>query len=158
VGFGRLARVLLRGAAEVAGEATEIALPVLMLRERTRKEITDGLGRAAANGHRVLEALFARPILPVAEAQQLTGTGFATANQLVARMTELGILREITGDTHNRRFRYEPNVRLFTDKASREIAHEGNRSWALQESKAIGFAGGDPRGKTGAGAGDGGDA
>lgn len=51
------------------------------------------------------------------EAQELTGTGFAAANQLVARMTDLGILREITGNARNRRFRYEPYVRLFTDEA-----------------------------------------
>jgi Fic family protein len=104
----------LRGVAEVADEATETARRVLLLRERNRMEITDGLGRAAANGQRVLESLFDRPIISVGEAKQLTGTGFAAANQLIARMTELGILREITGNARNRRFRYEPYVRLFT--------------------------------------------
>jgi hypothetical protein len=68
-----------------------------------------------ANGHRVLESLFDRPIISVADAQQVTGTGFAPANQLVARMTELGIMREMTGNACNRRFRYEPDGRLFTD-------------------------------------------
>jgi len=106
----------LRGVAEVADEATLTARRVLLLRERNRTEITDRLGRAAANGHRVLESLYDRPIISVGEAQQLTGTGFAAANQLVARMTELGILREITGHARNRRFRYEPYVRLFTDE------------------------------------------
>jgi hypothetical protein len=47
--------------------------------------------------------------------QAQTGTSFAAANQLVARMTKLGILREITGYARNRRFRYEAYVRLFTD-------------------------------------------
>ena len=41
--------------------------------------------------------------------------GFAAANRLVARLAELGILREITGHARNRRFRYEPYVRLFID-------------------------------------------
>jgi Fic family protein len=86
----------LRGVAKVAGEATETARRLLLLRESNRTEITNGLGRAAANGHRVLESLFDRPIISLTEAQQLTGTGFAAANQLIARMTELGILREIT--------------------------------------------------------------
>jgi Fic family protein len=105
----------LRGVAEVAGEATETARRVLLLREKHRSDITMGLGRAAANGYRVLESLFDRPIISVGDAQRLTGTGFAAANQLVARMAELGILREITGNARNRRFRYEPYVRLFTD-------------------------------------------
>jgi Fic family protein len=112
----------LRGVAEVAGEATETARRVLLLRENNRAEITNGLGRAAANGHRVLESLFDRPIISVTEAQQLTGTGFAAANQLIARMTELGILREITGHARNRRFRYEPYVRLFTDDVAPDSA------------------------------------
>jgi hypothetical protein len=37
-------------------------------------------------------------------------------------MTELGILREITGHARNRRFRYEPYVRLFTDDVAAEPA------------------------------------
>lgn len=106
----------LHGVALVSNEATETARRVLLLREQNRTDITAGLGRAAANGHRVLESLFDRPIISVGMAQKLTGTGFAAANQLVARMTEMGILREITGNARNRRFSYEPYVRLFTDE------------------------------------------
>jgi Fic family protein len=105
----------LTGVEQVSGEAAEMARRVLLLRERNRSEITENLGRAAANGHRVLESLFDRPILSVGDAQALTGTSFAPANQLVARMTELGILREVTGNARNRRFLYEPYVRLFAD-------------------------------------------
>jgi Fic family protein len=105
----------LRGVTEVSREATETTRRVLMLRESHRSEIADRLGRAAGGGHRVLESLFHRPILSVADVKELTGTSFAAANQLVARLTELGILREITGYSRNRRFRYEPYVRLFTD-------------------------------------------
>lgn len=42
--------------------------------------------------------------------------GVVAANQFIARMTEISILREITGNARNRRFRYEPYLRLFTDK------------------------------------------
>ncbi|MEX0893612.1 MAG: Fic family protein [Gemmatimonadota bacterium] len=107
----------LRGVVEVSGEATETARRVLLLREQHRTDITSSLGRAAANGHRVLESLFDRPIISVKQAQQVIGTGFAAANTLVARMAELGILREITGNARNRRFRYEPYVRLFSEAA-----------------------------------------
>lgn len=105
----------LRGVTEVSGEATETARRVLLMREQHRAAIAAGLGRAAGKGHLVLEALYLRPIVAVGDVQALTGTTFAAANQLVARMTELGILREITGYARNRRFRYEPYVRLFTD-------------------------------------------
>jgi Fic family protein len=63
----------LRGVAEVAAEAAETAREVLGLREQHRAAITDHLGRAAGNGHKVLESLFDRPILAVKNVQALTG-------------------------------------------------------------------------------------
>ncbi len=106
----------LRGVAQVSDEATATARRVLLMREEHRAAITEHLGRAAANGHRVLESLFVRPIVSVGQVQELTTTGFAAANRLVARLTELDILNEITGHARNRRFRYEPYVRLFIDE------------------------------------------
>ena len=106
----------LRGVSEVAGEATETARRIQLLREQHRSAITDRLGRAAGNGHRVLESLFNRPIVTVADVQTLTGTTYAAANTLVARLAGLGVLAEMTGYARNRRFRYEPYVRLFTDE------------------------------------------
>jgi Fic family protein len=85
------------------------------LREDHRSAITTHLGRAAGNGHRVLETLFDRPIVAVADVQATIGTTYAAANNLVARLADLGILNEITGNARNRRFRYEPYVRLFTE-------------------------------------------
>jgi hypothetical protein len=41
---------------------------------------------------------------------------YAAANSLVSRMADIGILSEMTGYARNRRFRYEPYVRLFTDE------------------------------------------
>jgi Fic family protein len=104
----------LEGVEQVSHEATETARAVLHLRERHRAAITERLGRAAGNGHRVHETLFHRPIVTVGVVQELTGVSFAAANQLVARLGEIGILREITGFSRNRRFRYDEYVRLFT--------------------------------------------
>lgn len=111
----------LRGVIEVAGEAADTARRIQLLREANRAAITDGLGRAAGNGHRVLEMLFDRPIVTVADVTALTGTTYAAANSLVARLVELGILREMTGYARNRRFRYEPYIRLFTDEIPTEV-------------------------------------
>lgn len=112
----------LRGVAEVSAEATDTARRILVLREEHRSAITAKLGRAAGNGHRVLESLFDRPIVSVAEVQALTGTTYAAANALVRRLVGLGILEEVTGFARNRRFRYEPFVRLFTEERKEEDA------------------------------------
>lgn len=105
----------LHGVVEVAGEAAETARRIQLLREQHRLAITDGLGRAAGNGHRVLESLYDRPIVTVSDVRAMTGTTYPAANTLVARLVDLGILMEMTGFARNRRFRYEPYVRLFTD-------------------------------------------
>ena len=105
----------LRGVQEVSIEARETARRVVLLREQNRTAITASLGRAAGNGHRILESLFDRPIVSVAGVRTITGTSYAAANQLVARLTELGILKEVTGYSRNRRFQYEPYVRLFME-------------------------------------------
>ncbi|MBI5647514.1 MAG: Fic family protein [Ignavibacteriae bacterium] len=105
----------LRGVIDVATEATETARRILQLREVHRNDITIGLGRAAANGHRVLESLFDRPIVSVNEVQALTGTTYSAANSLVSKLETLGILSEMTGHSRNRRFRYAPYIALFSD-------------------------------------------
>ncbi|MCP9883048.1 Fic family protein [Cyanobium sp. Alchichica 3B3-8F6] len=103
----------LRGVAEVSQEASGTARRILALREQHRALITDHLGRAAANGHRVLESLFDRPIVSVNAIEALIHTTYPAANGLVARLEALDILREITGQKRNRRFCYEPYVELF---------------------------------------------
>lgn len=105
----------LRGVVEVADEAAKTARRILVLREEHRAAITENLGRAAGNGHKVLESLYDRPIVSVAEVVQRIGTTYAAANTLVARLAKLGILVEMTGYARNRRFRYEPYVKLFTE-------------------------------------------
>lgn len=110
----------LRGVIAVSREATETARRILALREDHRAAVTAGLGRAAANGHRVLEHLYQRPILSVAEVQALTGSTYTAANNLVARLVSLGILVETTGYRRNRVFRYQPYIEIFGEQQEPE--------------------------------------
>lgn len=105
----------LQGVAEVSTQATETARRVVLLREQHRSLIAETLGRAAGNGHRILEHLYEHPIVSAKQIQALIGTTFAGANQIVHRLVATGILQEITGHARHRRFRYEPYVRLFDE-------------------------------------------
>lgn len=107
----------LDGVTQVSTEAAETARRILELREHHRTAITDNLGRAAGNGLRLLERLYDHPIVSVADVQDITGTAFASANNLVSRMESLGIVAEMTGQARNRRFRYDPYVQLFDDES-----------------------------------------
>ena len=107
----------LRGVASVSREAAETARRVLVLREDHRARVTTGLGRAAGNGHKVLEYLYQRPIVAVADVEALTGTSYTAANMLVSRLVELGVLVEATGYRRNRLFRYQAYIELFGETA-----------------------------------------
>jgi Fic family protein len=105
----------LQGVAEVSAQAALTARHILELRENHRRIITDTFGRAAGNGHRVLDRLFEHPIVTVKDVQGLLGTTFPGANNIVHRLVRAGVLREATHQMRNRRFRYDEYVRLFED-------------------------------------------
>jgi Fic family protein len=105
----------LRGVVEVSAQATDTARRILALREQHRAAVTEHLGRAAGNGHRVLEKLYERPIISVTEVYALTGTTYPAANHLVEKFVQQGILSEITGQKRHRRFRYDAYIRLFDE-------------------------------------------
>lgn len=106
-------RFFLRGAATTATEATETAERIFELRERHRTEILErGL---STNGIQLLALLFRQPLVNVNRVKDALGISFATANKLVARFEDDGLLREVTGQRRGRVFRYDPYLRLFDD-------------------------------------------
>lgn len=116
----------LRGVTEVANDAVDTARHILQLREQHRMAITAHLGRAAGNGHKVLESLYDRPIVSVSDVRQMTGTSYAAANNLVSRLEAVGVLNEVTGYARNRRFRYGSYIALFSDAGpGAPVAEEG---------------------------------
>ncbi len=108
-------RFFLTGVAQVGLEASDTARRILLMRENLRGEITERMGRAAANGHRVMDRLFDRPIIKVATIRDWLGITPAGANNIAGRLEDIGVLREITGHARHRRFRFEPFLRLFED-------------------------------------------
>jgi len=106
----------LKGVFEVSQQATNTARQILSLREQHRQLIIDQFGRAAGNGHRVLEYLYQKPIVSIADVKDLIGSTYPAANNLVTRLVEHRILQEITGQRRNRRFYYTDYIHLFHDE------------------------------------------
>jgi Fic family protein len=101
----------LSGVVETAEEATRTARAILDLRAFHQTLLQDqGLER---HGFRLLDLLFKHPILNVRLVERELGVTFRTANDLLARFTEIGIVRETTGGKRNRRFHYAPYMALF---------------------------------------------
>ncbi|MCB1735505.1 MAG: Fic family protein [Gammaproteobacteria bacterium] len=103
----------LDGVHQVATEATATARAIVDLREAHSKLIAAEFGRVAGNGLRVLERLYARPIIKVQDIVDLCGVTFPAANNLMGKFVHHGLLAEITGQARNRQFRYGGYIDLF---------------------------------------------
>ncbi|MDP3961641.1 MAG: Fic family protein [Pseudorhodobacter sp.] len=108
-------KFFLTGVAEVAREATETARKIVQLREDHRAKLIETLGKGAANGLKLLESLYERPIFNVGNLTVLLKISPQAANTLTDRFVQLGLVSEITGQRRNRMFRYDSYVALFAD-------------------------------------------
>ena len=107
----------LQGVAMTAEEATETAERIFELREQHRAIVIEEVG---AGGLKLLSTLFDRPLVNVNFVTRALDVTFPTANRLVGRFEELGLLREVTGQRRSRRFRYDPYLQLFDEPDSRD--------------------------------------
>ena len=83
-----------------------------------RKEyeyIIRGFGRQSKLAHKLLLFLFSNPIISVKEVNNELNISFATANSLIQKFLNIGILKEITGYSRNRLFMLWEYIDLFKD-------------------------------------------
>jgi Fic family protein len=107
-------RFFLRGVAETAEQATATARAILVLRERHRALIQERGANVAAL--RLLDLLFEQPLVTINRVGERLKVAFGTANRLVDRLVDVGILDETTGGLRNRVFRYSAYVDLFATR------------------------------------------
>tara|TARA_R110002110_G_scaffold105641_5_gene265405 strand:- start:196 stop:1146 length:951 start_codon:yes stop_codon:yes gene_type:complete len=105
----------LTGIYEVSNEASATARKIVDLREAHRESVTDSFGRAAGNGLKLLEHLFRMPVVTVQTVAAFLDLTYTGASNLVNKLEENGLLNEITGQSRNRVFRYEPYIALFSE-------------------------------------------
>ncbi len=101
--------------AEAALDAARMAKAILLLREDHRDAIVQNMGARAGKAIVLLERLYRDPYLDVNTAAGLLKVSYPNANEVVADMVNLGILREVTGNVRNRWFLYDGYVGLFRD-------------------------------------------
>jgi Fic family protein len=61
--------------------------------------------------------MFQNPVFSVTAAKEVMGCSYGTANTVVEKLTQLGLVQETTGQGRHRRYRYEPYVALFSPSA-----------------------------------------
>lgn len=98
--LGMFLEAVERQSAEAAGTLDRLE----RLRERYRQMVEGE--RAAVGLTRVVDFLLGHPVVNVRQVERGIGASdFSTANRYVGRLTELGLLREVTGQSRNRIFR-----------------------------------------------------
>ena len=102
----------LSGIADTARHGIEIFREIISLRQEYEEQILT-LGSRAKNAHKLLQFMFAQPIVNANWATQELGMAFSSANLLLKSLTELGILKETTGFSRNRLFVLEKYLDLF---------------------------------------------
>lgn len=110
-------KFFLEGVRASADEATETTRQILTLREEDRARLA-GEGKASGNLLRALDHLFAQPVTTPQLLASALAIRYATANNLIARLVDTGVLAEMTGYRRNRRFAYRNYLDMFEEAAT----------------------------------------
>ena len=98
-------RFFLEGVIDVAGSATETTRRLLAIVERDRQQIQT-LGRAGASAARLHDIATREILFRIPEAARALDSNEVTVGNAARNLERLGIVRETTGRTRNKRFVY----------------------------------------------------
>jgi Fic family protein len=104
-------KFFLKGVSETAKLASDTGAKINKLREQHRSMLSKNI-----HGLALLDSLFDRPHLDVKRASDVMQCSVVTAGKVVRDLQASGILAEMTGQTRNRVFRYEPYLALFENQ------------------------------------------
>jgi Fic family protein len=96
----------LRGVEHTANSAVTTARRLVEV-FATDRDVVQAQGRRAGSALRVCAALTSRPVLSLSAAAERTGLSFPGASDGMRLLTDLGIVRELTGKKRNRVYAYD---------------------------------------------------
>ena len=102
----------LSGVIETAQHGLKTFKAIIDLRKEYDTKILT-LGTQARNAQKLLQLMYATPILNARSVEKGLGISFSSANRLLKSLTELGVLNETTRHSRNRLFVLEKYLNLF---------------------------------------------
>ena len=106
-------KYFLAGVEQTATQAVQTLSKVLALKAGIEQEISLSFGRRSNSALLLLNSLFKDPATSVDKAAKTCNLSYKAANDLVALMQEKKYLTEMTGQTRNRMFIFEPYLNAF---------------------------------------------
>lgn len=100
-------KYFLVGVEETASQAVKTLGEILELKENTEKKIQQNFGKRAHSAFLLLNELFKKPVTDVKRTQATCSLSPKAANDLIAKMEDHGILKEVTGQNRNRLFMFQ---------------------------------------------------
>jgi Fic family protein len=104
----------LEGVIQVADSATETTRRLLDLVERDRRRIQT-LGRAAASAARLHDIAVGELVFRIPDAARRLGSSEVTVGSAARNLERLGIVREVTGRTRNKRYVYSDYLAVIEE-------------------------------------------
>jgi Fic family protein len=106
-------KFFLTGIIETSKNATETFNRIIALREKLESEKIITLGKRIPNAKALLNFLYSKPNVTVADVIRALDLSKPTANALINDFQNLGILQEQTGFRRNRNFIFTEYLKLF---------------------------------------------
>lgn len=106
-------KYFLVGIEQTATQAVDTLSNILKLKESIENEIRSTFGRRSHSALTLLTALFKEPVITIDKAAKTCNLSYKAANDLVTKMQENKYLKELTGQSRNRIFIFEPYLNIF---------------------------------------------
>ncbi len=106
-------KYFLVGIEQTATQAVNTLSNILKLKENLENEIRSTFGRRSHSALTLLTALFKEPVITIDKAAKICNLSYKAANDLVTKMQEKKYLKELTGQSRNRIFIFEPYLIIF---------------------------------------------
>ena len=106
-------KFFLKGVHEVSQEATDTSRDIIALHERKRRQVIETNKRGSSNALKVLDYLFQQPVIAVDTLQKRLGISYGSANGIVSKFEELGILRKTMAKVRYRTYEFDEYLGLM---------------------------------------------
>jgi len=106
-------KYFLTGIEETSADAVENLKSILKLKEEIEEEIKSKWERKSISGLKVLHLLFTKPVIRIKDIQENCSITAKAAAGTVNKFVEANYLREITGNSRNKIYVFEPYLNLY---------------------------------------------
>ncbi len=106
-------KFFLKGIAEISEEGITTAKKIQALKTEQQNIISDNT-RGNSHAKLLLDYIYQTPFISIPQAEKYIGISYVSANKLVSKLENIGILIEITGQKRNRIYQNKDYTDIFT--------------------------------------------